>query len=196
MTAIVSMPSERNRGQVEAGVDETPVGHAPAVIALHGVGHVAAEKRPPVDGARHAPPGPSLRRRRAACPGPWRGWPPGAWLRPRPAPPRRHRPGTERPPPCSATGGRIHDFAGAGGIAARRCVGASESESWLVAVLADRCRRTRRRTRRNHRRRRGRGMAACPRHRRRHLRRRTARCCRHPRRRGPAPAGGHRPARR
>ena len=85
-----------DRGQVEARVDEAPVGQAPTVIALRGVGHVAAEEASASRRCSHARRGRSPRRRPAACPGPSRGSPPGAWPRPMPALPRQFRPETKR----------------------------------------------------------------------------------------------------
>ena len=83
MTAMVSMPSERIDGKYNPLSMKRRFGQAPGIIALRGVGHVAAQQRPPADGADVGAPDRVPRRRPAACPGPWRGWPPGAWPRPR-----------------------------------------------------------------------------------------------------------------
>ena len=43
--------SSSHRGQIETAVDEAPVGDAPAIIVARGIGHVAAQQRPPVEDA-------------------------------------------------------------------------------------------------------------------------------------------------
>ena len=120
-----------DRRQIQPAVDEAPVGQAPGIVALRSVGHVAAQQRPPVDGADVGAPdrvfdgarqlalglGEAGRLVHGLVPGLLfggnlgRGWASAA---------------------LPAIGGGVHDLAGAGRIAARRSVGAG---LLAVAVL-------------------------------------------------------------
>ena len=122
-----------DRRQVEARVDEAPVGQAPGIVALDGVGHVAAQQRAPVDGARMRPPDRFLYGAGQLSLGLGEagrlvhGLVPGLLLL---GDIGGGRAGFALP----ATGGRVHDLASAGRIGARRGVGAAISTR-IVAVL-------------------------------------------------------------
>ena len=123
MTAIASMPPERNGGEIEPAVDEAPVREAPAVVAARGVGHVAAQDGPPIEGAgvgvshRLLDPAGQL----PLDPGEVHGLVHG--LVPRLLLGGDVDRGLAVPGIAVAAGARVHDLSGAGGIVARRRIG-------------------------------------------------------------------------
>ena len=134
MTAMASMPLGADRGEIEAAIDEAPVGEAPGVVAPRRRRSCSGGAGPASRGRFGGRFGSSPRRRPAPCPGPWRGSRPGAWPRPTPAPRRRCRAG--RPSHHRvATGAGVHDLARAARIEARRSVGPVALAGTLPALL-------------------------------------------------------------